>query len=190
MTTTSYETRGRIGVQRTDRGDPRPERDRARHPRARPAAGRPAGVELRVPGSVHALGHGIRRPAARPQRAGPRVSDRGVERSRPGPPSSDCRGAAHRSRPWSACIGRRQCVPGWRRPGAIRPLCRGGTEPSAVAVLRAAGTGRPLPAPGRAAPRSLRRLRLRPRLSVRADPASPRRAHPVSAISCSTCPTR
>ena len=94
----------------------------------------------------------------------------GAERARPGPAPADRRGASGLDA--DASDSTRGDESRWRDPRAARgALRRGGAQPPAVGLLAAAGARRALPPPGRAAPRPLRRVRLRPRVPVRADPA-------------------
>ena len=140
--------------------------------------GAAARVELRVPGPLHALGHGLRRPAARARGARPRRSDVEALNARGAvllpAVAARARAALARSSGSTSARRRRARAPCARRPGASPRRSAAGSRRSSrccaplVDALRERRR--------RAAPRPLRRLRLRPRLPVRADPRSRLRA--------------
>ncbi len=188
MTTTRYQTPGGIGVQRTIEEIPVAS---AIEPVIH-ALDERRGVLLassyEYPGRYTRWDMGFVDPPRGPERARPELPYRGVERARPSAPAA----------PIAEALGSLEAVESLAAgdavlEGAVRaPYGRFAEEersrqPSLFSVLRA------LVAlfhhAGRAPPRPLRRLRLRPRLSVRTDPAPPRRARPTSATFCCTCPT-
>ncbi len=161
------------GHPRPPHGGAHPDGERHRADRGRPrrAPRRAPRLELRVPRPLHPLGHGLRGSAARARGPRPPAPRRGAEPARPGPAPRHRPGAPEpRSDRGLRADGRRGRGDGARAGGRLRG---GGPEPPALGVLAAARADRALPARRGAAPRALRRLRLRPRVPVRADPRAP-----------------
>lgn len=154
-----------------DREHPGRGRDRAGDRSARRASRGPSRVELRVPRPLHPVGRRVRRSAPRAGSPGTPPAGRGAERPRSGAAVRD-RGSPRHRRPdrEPRADGPRARDDGARARGRFH---RRGAEPPAVGVLRAAGPHRSLPSPRRGAPRARRRLRVRSRVPVRADPPPP-----------------
>src|SRR5580692_4370603 len=157
----------------------RPEGRTARPPRRRRASRRRAGhaprgaprVELRVPRPLLALGGRLRRPPPRARGARARAPRDGAERSRRRPSPRD------RARPRGGDRSRlRYEVPrSAHRPRALEPglVRRRGPEQATLDLLDPEGRRASLLSCGGPPPRPLRRVRLRPRVPVRADPPQP-----------------
>ena len=170
----SYETRGGIGVECSIEPVAGQAALDALTAAARRASRRAARVELRVPRSLHALGHGLRRSGVGAGGARAQRRDRSAERARRRAVAAD-RARARGSRR-DRELRRGRDVAALQRARTRGPLPRGGTQSPAFRVLGAARAGGPLRIGRRSAPRALRRLRLRPRLPVRAAAPAARAA--------------
>ena len=174
MTDDHVRDRGRDPRPSNRRRDPRRERDRAGHRGARRAAR--ACCWRRATSTPGATRAGTWASSTRRSCSTARGRDFRVEALNARGRvllAADRRGAP-RARNTVERVSSAEDVRSRARCGARGPLRRGGAQPPAVGVLALAGARRALPPRGRAAPRPLRRLRLRPRVPVRADPAPPR----------------